>query len=152
MSNEAKYILYYDGLCGLCNKFLFWVIQHDPEGKFSFATLDSDRCVRLLRKHPEFEKVDSVILQSADQSKKQSADQSKEPNSKQLWVKGAAVRKVIHELSTPKWMKVAVNLTPGFILEKQYELVASMRYKIFGKLDSCPIPKPEDRHRFLLDD
>jgi predicted DCC family thiol-disulfide oxidoreductase YuxK len=60
------------------------------------------------------------------------------------------VEAMLRELPRP-WPAVAVALgwVPGFLSDPAYRLVARWRYRIWGRLESCPIPTAEERARFL---
>jgi len=42
-----------------------------------------------------------------------------------------------------------LRLLPRRFRDWRYDLVARYRYRVFGKYDACPLPKPRDRHKFL---
>ena len=141
-------IIFYDGYCALCNNFIRALIRFDSKEQFYFSSLQSDRAQKLFLENPALKDIDSIILQIENGSKSD------------YFTRGAAVRKIIHDLSTAeensffnksilKLSKFAITLWPDYLLEKSYELVASNRYKIFGKYDTCPLPDPTISKRFL---
>ena len=126
-------VIFFDGVCALCNNTIKWIIPRDPDALFKFSALDSERAEKLKNKHPELRSIDSIVLLYGDE----------------IYTKGAAIRKIVQDLSTTKILKKTLLLIPNVFLQKGYELVASQRYKIFGKYDSCPLPPPEWRSRFI---
>lgn len=88
---------------------------------------------KLALNNPQILNIDSVIYENQDG----------------IFVKGEAVRKIIHDLSTSKALDFAAQLVPLFLLNFYYNLVAKTRYKVFGKYDACPTPPAEWRERFL---
>ena len=125
-------IIYFDGVCVLCNGFAKWVIAQDADKKFKFSVLGSERYEALAQKHPEISKVDSVVYQRGDE----------------VFLRGQAIREIIHDLSTNKLVKISVATIPLFILNFGYKFVAQTRYSVFGKYDTCPLMTPEWRDRF----
>lgn len=126
-------IIYFDGVCGLCNGFVDFIMKIDTAGKFKFSPLQSEFAKsRLLPRYTEDLKsvvveIDGEILEKSD-----------------------AVFKVFVTLGG-KW-KIAAKLKilPLFLRNAGYDLVAEMRYKIFGKKDTCRLPTPEEKERFIL--
>src|SRR6185503_8916150 len=55
-------VLLYDGVCGLCNKSVQMILDHDKRKEMFFAALQSDYGKRIISRHPELEKVDSIIF------------------------------------------------------------------------------------------
>jgi predicted DCC family thiol-disulfide oxidoreductase YuxK len=126
-------VIYFDAYCVLCNKFIKWVIKHDHAELYKFSPLDSARAMTLKEKHPELKSIDSVILEEDEK----------------VLTHGAAVKKVLQDLSSFIFIRKAIGLYPDFLLLWGYKLVASSRYKIFGKYDACPPLPPEWRGRFI---
>lgn len=88
---------------------------------------------KLALNNPDIKSVDSVIYE----------------NHEGVFVRGEAIRKIIHDLPTWKLLKIGSKLAPLFLLNFYYNLVAQARYKVFGKYDVCPPLPPEWRNRFI---
>jgi predicted DCC family thiol-disulfide oxidoreductase YuxK len=135
-----KHVILYDGVCVLCNRSVRFVLDRDPEGRFAFAPLQSDAAKERLARHGQTSsKLDSVyLLANYDQ-----------PDERVL-NRGLAALRVMKELPSP-WPLVAalLGVLPTAILNLGYDLVARTRYRVFGKLDSCPLPPAEHRQRFI---
>ena len=137
-------IVLYDGVCGLCNRFVQFVIKHDSHHRFRFASLQSDFAVPVLRRHgvarPE-EKADPdtiyVVLDFMLPCER-------------LASRSEAAVVVLRELGGG-WGVLGLGLRalPGWLRNWAYNLVARNRYRVFGKYDSCPIPSEKDRRKFL---
>lgn len=95
--------------------------------------IHGERYKKLALNNPQLKDVDSVIYE----------------NEEGIFLKGAAVRKIIHDLSTSKALELASKIVPLFLLNFYYNLVAKSRYKIFGKYDVCPPLPPDWNDRFL---
>ncbi len=126
-------IIYFDGVCGLCNGFVDFIMKIDSEGKFKFSPLQSDFAKsRLLPKYTQDLKsvvveIDGEILEKSD-----------------------AVFRVFETLGG-KWKILAkLKILPPSLRNAGYDLVAELRYKIFGKKDTCRLPTPEEKERFVL--
>jgi len=135
----VKALVLFDGVCGLCNKFVQFVLNHDSQGRFHFASLQSDLARELLARHgknPELLKTVYLVINPGTSDEK-------------LYSKSAAALRIFGELEGPtKALKVFL-IVPAPLRNVGYDLVAAVRYKIFGKSDTCPLPKASDRARFL---
>ena len=127
-------IILFDGVCNFCNSSINFVIDHDPEKHFKFAPLQSDFGQDILRKFNKNTKdFDSVILLKDNV----------------LYEKSDAALEITEHLSG-FWKYLAIfKILPTFFLNFFYDIVASNRYRIFGKADSCRMPTDELRERFL---
>jgi predicted DCC family thiol-disulfide oxidoreductase YuxK len=127
-------IILFDGVCNFCNSSINFVIDHDPEKHFKFAPLQSDIGQDILRKfNKNTEDFDSIILLKDNQ----------------LYQKSEAALEIAKHLSG-FWKYLSVfRILPTFFLNFFYDIIAKNRYRIFGKADSCRMPTPELRERFL---
>jgi predicted DCC family thiol-disulfide oxidoreductase YuxK len=129
-----KKIILFDGVCNLCESSVQFIIQHDKNDVFRFASLQSEIGQQIIQ-HLGLEKrgIDSIILY--------------EPN-KAYYYKAEAAKLILKELNT--WKKVFYPLIPtGMIGNIFYDYVAKNRYKWYGKKESCMIPTPELKSKFL---
>jgi predicted DCC family thiol-disulfide oxidoreductase YuxK len=132
---STKYeIILFDGVCNFCNASINFVIDHDPDKHFKFAALQSEIGQEILaRFHKNTKDFDSVILLKNNQ----------------LYQKSAAALEITKHLSG-FWKYLSVfKVFPPFFLNFFYDIIAKNRYRIFGKADSCRMPTPELRERFL---
>ena len=134
MNMKNKKIILFDGVCNLCNSSVQFVIDRDPNNRFMFASLQSDFGQEVLRKyHLNTTDFDSIIL----------LDQQK------IYEKSSAALRIAKELKFP-WSLLAIFLIlPQFLRDIGYNYVAKNRYKWFGKQESCWMPTPELRSKFL---
>ena len=130
---EHGYILLYDGLCGLCNGFVQFVLKRDKLGAMRFATLQGEIGQAALRLLPEIADVDSVVLLHRDGA----------------WVRSTAALEVARYLGGAWSATLAAYALPRLLRDWLYDLVARRRYGWFGRLDACPNPSAETRARFL---
>ncbi len=140
MADFANPILLYDGVCGLCNRFVQFVLKRDRNDRFRFAALQSDFARTILERHGvDAVDLDTVYLVTSYQRPEESLSNRSD----------AAVA-VLSELGG-FWKLVAgiLCIVPRPIRNWGYNLVARNRYRMFGKYDVCPLPDPRDRHKFL---
>lgn len=127
---DAHPILFYDGLCGLCDKSVQFILRHDRKKIFRFAPIQSDFAKEILGPATAF---DSVILYHQNKT----------------YFRSTAAINVL-KLLGGFWMIASILLlVPPFIRNAIYDFVARNRYRWFGKFDTCKIPMPEQRELFL---
>ena len=137
MAAPANPVLLYDGVCGLCNRLVRFVLKHDRQAYFRFASLQSDYATRILQGHNlDLHDLDTVyIVQESGARVSACSD---------------AVICVLRELGG-LWAAIAValRLFPRWLRDWGYGVVARHRYRIFGKYESCPLPEKKYQDRFL---
>ena len=126
-------IILFDGVCNFCNSSVNFIIDHDPDGYFKFAALQSDEGQALLVKYGIWQTdIDTIILIEDEK----------------VFTRSTAVLKISSKLSG--WTSILHDfiIIPEFIRDSLYDLFAKFRYKIFGKREVCRVPTPEERSRF----
>jgi predicted DCC family thiol-disulfide oxidoreductase YuxK len=138
MPSPAATILF-DGVCTLCNGFVKFVIRHDPHGYFRFAALQSEAGQALLTAHGQplsaasLAHPDSVVLVADGR----------------VYTHSTAVLRIAGHLGGV-WRLAAVGwLLPRTWRDALYRYVARHRYQWFGQQESCLMPTPALRARFL---
>ncbi len=157
-------ILLYDGVCGLCNRLVQFVLRRDPEGIFRFAALQSGLARLILARHgADARDLDSVYLvvnsEQDDERVLARSDavifilrQLGAAELRSAGQPGAAVptqTKSRPGLAFWRLAGVLLRFIPRAVRDWGYGVVARNRYRVFGKYDSCPIPSQETRGRFL---
>lgn len=136
-ANRANPILLYDGVCGLCNRLVQFVLKRDAGTHFRFASLQSDFASRILQRHGlDPHDLDTLYV-------------IEEPG-EVLTARSDAVISVLQELGG-FWRAAAVLLraTPSRLRDWGYGVIARNRYRIFGKYQSCLLPEEKYRSQFL---
>ena len=137
---SANPIVLYDGLCGLCNRSVQFLLRHDKAGRFRFASLQSDFAEKVLGRHGLDPKdLDTVhVVENYDQ-----------PGERVLQ-RSDAVLRAGRELGG-LWGACAsiARVVPRGLRDLFYRFVATNRYRVFGKYDACMLPDPNQRSRFL---
>jgi predicted DCC family thiol-disulfide oxidoreductase YuxK len=127
-------ILLFDGVCNLCNASVQTVIKFDREAKFRFASLQSEPGKLLLEKYNISERnLDSVIL----------IYQGK------YFSHSDAPLEICRLLGKFWQIFYIFKIIPPFIRNAIYRWIAKNRYRWFGKQESCWLPTPELKSRFL---
>lgn len=127
-------IVFFDGVCNFCNGTINFVIDRDKKNRFKFAPLQSELAKETLPKYGvNPEDLDSIVLIQNGKA----------------YQKSSAVLKIAKELSMPWSLIYGFYFIPAFIRNPIYVLIAKNRYKLFGKSESCRIPTPEMRAKFI---
>ena len=128
---SAGPVVLYDGVCKFCNRSVKFILRVDKKGVFRYAALDSAFAIEALKKE---EPTDSGILLYKGKIYRESD-----------------VLPHILLILGGWWKPLAwlILIFPRFIRDNVYRWIARNRYKWFGKYDSCPIPKPEWKERFI---
>jgi predicted DCC family thiol-disulfide oxidoreductase YuxK len=136
----ANPIILYDGVCGLCNRLVQFLLKHDKHGRLRFAALQSDFADKVLRRHGIDPKdLDTVhVVENYDQ-----------PNERVLQ-RSDAILRAGRELGG-LWgaFSSIARVVPRPVRDLVYRFVATNRYRVFGRYDTCMLPDPNQRSRFL---
>jgi predicted DCC family thiol-disulfide oxidoreductase YuxK len=132
-------VLLYDGVCGFCNKSVQMLLRHDHRGTLRFAALQSAYGEAVRARHPELNGVDSVVL----------VEPSPETGEERVFIRSDAALRVIAYLGG--WWKLLLvfRFVPRAVRDFLYDTFARYRYRLFGKHDSCQLPSPDVRSRFI---
>ena len=136
-TNDGAPVVLYDGVCGFCNKTVQTIIRHDRRGELRFAALQSDFGRAVIGRHPELAGVDSVVFVD------------REGGGERVFVRSAAALRLASHLGGLWKLLLAFRVVPAPARDFFYDLFARYRYRLFGKYDTCMLPPPEIRSRFL---
>ena len=139
MTTDRQPVLLYDGTCGFCDGAVQFVLRVDRRGDMRFAALESDFGEAVLRRHPELAGVDSVVyVENPDQA------------GERVTVRSEAALHVADYLGGPwKALGAVARVVPARVRDGLYDRFAAIRYRVFGRVDSCALPAPEVRARFI---
>lgn len=131
-------VLLYDGVCGVCNGAVRTILRFDRHGTLRFAALDSDFARDVIARHPRLAGLDSAVF-------------VRDPGgpTETVSTDSAALLQVADYLGGYWKLATAARVIPAFVRDRLYAAFAAVRYHVGGKYDSCPIPSPEVRGRFL---
>ena len=127
-------VVLFDGVCNFCNYWVNFAIKRDKKKKLRFAPLQGESARQLLAQHGlDTTKLSSVIL----------VDNGK------VYTQSSAAIRICKYLDGGWKLCYGFMIIPKFIRDLFYNIIARNRYKWFGKKDSCRVPTPELRERFL---
>jgi predicted DCC family thiol-disulfide oxidoreductase YuxK len=129
----TQQIIFFDGVCGLCNTSVNWLMKRDKKGVLKFATLQGETAKTLLP-HQFTQELNSFIY-----FKNQT-----------IHSHSNAALYALQDLSGV-WFAIAkvLFIFPKNFRDAVYNFVAKRRYKWFGKKSVCRIPTAEERDKFL---
>lgn len=133
-------IILYDGVCGLCNRLVKFLLKHDKDGRLRFASLQSAFAEKVLSRHGfDAKDLDTVhVVENYDR-----------PGERVLQ-RSDAILRAGRELGGFWGTSSSIaKIVPRSIRDLVYRFVATNRYRVFGKYDSCMLPDPNQRSRFL---
>jgi predicted DCC family thiol-disulfide oxidoreductase YuxK len=132
-------IVLYDGVCGLCNRAVKFLLRRDRHDRFRFAPLQSGFAAELLQRH----RLDHTNLDTVY------AVRNYGTTDEQLLAKGDALLLFAETLGGIWSVARLARLVPRPVRNRLYDFVAHHRYRVFGKSESCMLPDPAYRHKFL---
>ena len=131
------YIVFYDGYCVLCSKLIDFILTRDRQAKFRFASLQSAFSQKILsiKGYPtaNIQNLSNIVYLQHNVLK----------------IKSDAVLSVLWDLGGIYKVTCLGYLLPRFVRDFAYDRLAKVRYKVFGKRDTCRVPTPEEMSRFL---
>ena len=127
-------LVLYDGVCGLCNTYVQWLLDHDSEGRLSYAALQGETAAALRALHPEIPKdLDTIVFVDAGVVR----------------LRSQAVLDVARELPGPYWLLSGFRVVPRPVRDVVYKFIAKRRIQWFGEVDSCRLPRENEAQRFF---
>jgi predicted DCC family thiol-disulfide oxidoreductase YuxK len=134
LSSAERPLVLFDGLCGLCNRWVHFVLRRDRMGVFRFAPLQSATGQAILSRHglPTDDLTTIVLVRGA-----------------RIDRYSTAALEILRRLGGLWSMLYVLVLVPPPMRDIVYRFVAARRFRWFGRLDACPVPAPEDQARFL---
>lgn len=134
MDNHA--IVLFDGVCNTCNWIVDSLLRHDKKDVFRFASLQSRAAKEILKGHqiPEHQ-LDTLVV----------------VHNNQVYLFSHAALKIAELLGPPMSLIALLRFLPRFLTDFGYRLFAKNRYRLFGKSDTCRLPTPQERAKFIGD-
>jgi predicted DCC family thiol-disulfide oxidoreductase YuxK len=126
-------VIFFDGLCNLCNGAVQFVIDRDKENSYRFSSLQSDYAAeKMILFNITTAQLDSIILLEDGK----------------LYKRSTAALRVARKLNGLWPLLYGFIIVPRFIRDAVYNYIAKNRYKWFGKQESCWVPTPALKSRF----
>lgn len=133
---DAHPVVLFDGVCNLCSASVQFIIDRDPRAHFRFAALQSPVAARLLAEHgavlPGGEPESVLLLEDGV-----------------LFERSEAALRIARRLRGPVRLLAPLLSLPHGLRDRAYRFIARNRYRWFGKAESCRLPTPALRARFL---
>jgi len=129
-------IVYFDGVCGLCNRLVDFILPRDRRKRILFSPLQSERGEAIRRRaglSPAAD-LDTVVVEEGER----------------IYVRSAGVLRVLRRLGPPWSLLYYAGIAlPRPVRDALYRFVARRRYRWFGKRSECRAPTPAERARFV---
>jgi predicted DCC family thiol-disulfide oxidoreductase YuxK len=127
-------IIFYDGLCPLCNQWVRWIIKHDQKQLFYFAPLQGETANHQLReRYPAYTHQDTVVYL----------------DDQQVYLRSDAILEILRTMNTRMWVVRLGYGVPKAIRDFIYRRISKARYLYGKRYATCPVPPVAWRDRFL---
>lgn len=127
-------IVVFDAQCLLCNGWVQFLLRHDRRGVLRYASIQGEAGRALLaRAGLPVEGLETLLVVDGERS----------------WQHTAAILRVLHALGWPWRLAWAGWVVPAPLRDAAYRAIARRRYRLFGRSDTCLVPPPGVRARFL---
>lgn len=134
LENFNHSIIFFDGVCNLCNQFIDFTIKRDTKRQYRYASLQSGLGQQILDlyKFPKDNLKTIILIENGI-----------------MYQKSEAVLRVVSTFGGSYKLAHMLLKIPRAIRDTVYMLFSNNRYLIFGKKDSCRLPTAEERELFL---
>ena len=131
---DSHGIVLFDGVCNFCNSSVNFLIDRDPEAYFRFGALQSEEGLAVLKDLDlPADYFDSIVLIEGGE----------------VYVASDAVLRITRSMPGAWPLMWGFRIVPRFLRDAVYNWIARNRYSWFGKRETCRIPTPEYKARFL---
>ncbi len=131
---HKKSIILFDGVCNLCNSSIDFIIQRDKEGRFLVGALQDGLSKKILSDYQVREDyLDSLVLLEDGE----------------IFYKSTAALKISKSLSGVWPALYPLIVLPKWLRDPVYDFIGRNRYRWFGKKETCRLPTPGEKSRFL---
>lgn len=151
-------MIVYDGHCGLCNHSVRWSLRRDSGDRLRFIASQSEKVATVLARHGLTDSVPLPELPAGSPAANGSPFcpgtilvlRGIGTDAEQLLTRSNAIIAILRELPQP-WpvAAAALHLIPRPLRDLVYRIIARNRYRIWGRVESCPIPTAAELARFL---
>lgn len=138
-NHSSNPIVLYDGVCGLCNRLVKFILKRDKGDRFRFASLQSELASKVLQRHDRDPHDLDTVYVVVDYAQP----------TEHLLARSDAILFLLEQLGGIWKLAFLGNILPRVVRDSMYKLVAHNRYRVFGKYESCMLPEPKHRAKFL---
>jgi len=135
----SNLIVLYDSVCGLCNRLNQFLLKRDHHDRLRFASLQSNLARKILERHgADPTDLDTVyVVEDYDTP------------SERLFMRSNAILRALEALDGIWKLSSVSKILPRPVRDLFYKVVATNRYRVFGKYEVCMMPDPKYRKKFL---
>ncbi|MBX9573026.1 MAG: DCC1-like thiol-disulfide oxidoreductase family protein [Candidatus Obscuribacterales bacterium] len=132
-------IVFFDGQCVLCNGAMKSVLENDQKKHFLICAQQSEMGQRLLSRHNvDLSSLKTIyVIRNCGTANESILD------------RGRAVLYLMQNLDKFRPLAAIGRIFPAPFIDFFYKFVANIRYRVFGKTETCMMPTPEEREHFL---
>ena len=130
----GKSLLLFDGVCNLCHGAVQFFLKRDVKNQFVFASLQSELGREILAAAGMDDRnLKSLVLVEDGQ----------------MYLRSEAALRATRHLWGPWQLAASLQIIPRALRDRVYDFIAANRYRWFGQKESCPLPSPQTRAKFL---
>lgn len=130
----GKSLLLFDGVCNLCHGAVQFFLKRDTNNQIVYASLQSDLGREILvAAGMDDQNLKSLVLVEEGE----------------VYLRSEAALRAARHLRGGWKLVDHLRIVPRFIRDTVYDLIAANRYRWFGQKESCPLPSPQTRNKFL---
>jgi predicted DCC family thiol-disulfide oxidoreductase YuxK len=130
-------VVFFDGVCGLCNRLVQFLLREDHDRKFLFSPLQGETIKHIKGAKNAIGNNDTIVVLCASG-----------PGGR-LLVRSDAAIYIFSKLPRFRWLSRIGSLFPRFLRDMVYRLIAAIRYKLWGKSLRCRVATAQEIHRFI---
>ncbi len=135
--SQTKSIVFFDGVCNLCNASIDFIIKWDRENQFLVGALQDGFSIEVLSKYQvKADYLDSLVLLEDGE----------------IFYRSTAALKIARNLSGLWPVFYPLIFLPNWLRDPVYDFIGKNRYSWFGKKNTCRIASPEEKIKFLSKD
>ena len=127
-----KVIVVFDGFCVLCNNYVRWVSKRNPSKNIYFTNFDSNY---IKNNYPKLKLGDTIFIITDDNK---------------ILLRSEAIKYSFKYIRLNYFLKTLIRISPNFVLDIFYRLIATNRYFLFGKLEVCSTPNDVNQENILF--
>ncbi|MFC3415684.1 thiol-disulfide oxidoreductase DCC family protein [Algoriphagus hitonicola] len=130
----SKSIIFFDGVCNLCNTSIDFIINRDRKDRFLVGALQDQFSKKILASYQvKADYLDSLVLLEDEK----------------IFYKSTAALKIAKHLSGLWPALYPLIFLPTWLRDPVYDWIGKNRYRWFGKKNTCRLPSPEEEAKFL---
>jgi predicted DCC family thiol-disulfide oxidoreductase YuxK len=138
-SEKHPLLLFYDGDCAFCNRWVNRVKAADHAHRMRYGTLQGRTFQQIAQAHPELANIETVVL----------VKRLAEGKGEKFLVRSAAIREVIAGLPEFRVFEFFLRVIPKPICDLGYRIFSKLRAPLFGKWHECRAPIEEDKELYV---